>query len=76
MEMERLYANGHTTVTPAALVEAAPGAEASVTMPKEQVFVLANNEKYGPFTSDQIRGYVAGGKFRRHHLILLARRHD
>ena len=29
----------------------------------EEIYVFSNNEKYGPFTTDQIRGYVTGGNF-------------
>jgi len=29
----------------------------------EEIYVSTNNEKYGPFTSDQIRGYISAGNF-------------
>jgi hypothetical protein len=55
--------NGHTTVTQALVVQSASVATVAAPSATEQVYVFANNEKYGPFTADQIRGYIAGGNF-------------
>jgi hypothetical protein len=57
------HINGHTAATQAKVVQATPVATVTDPVAAEQAYVFANNEKYGPFTSDQIRGYVAGGNF-------------
>jgi len=58
-----VHTNGQTALTQAAVVQTAPVATVADPSATEQVYVFANNEKYGPFTSDQVRGYIAGGNF-------------
>ena len=51
-------ANGH-----AAIAQKVSNLIMSQPEPEGQVYIYANNQKYGPYTSDQTREYVRAGNF-------------